>query len=324
MKSPIKRLPQTFILLILRGLSLGKRLVHSVISHRDQDLTGPESLNSADPAITKVQSALAPLVPLIRQFLYKNNYIVTGTDKNLGIAVSECEWYNTQCMKLLGSEADYCPILLHEVNFILHQQCESMELLAIQAKALSGIWPGSKQLPGFFWSKVIETGKDHHIPCFHGIPKIHKTPTGMWPIVPCHSAIINPAAKFVSKILKPLIQRAETVLQSSCQFCIDLSKIMIPKGKTTWLVSGDVVAFYPNVPLDHALDIVSKAVRGYYHTVEGVADDHPFWDIFNHALVIQHSILLIMLLPRMSNNTWIYTTWCLTSHWRLLYHSYQL
>ena len=120
MKSPIKWLPQTFILLILRGLSLGKRFVHSVISHRDQDLTGLESLNSADPAITKVQSVLAPSVPLIHQFLYKNNYIVTGTDKNLGIAVSEREWYNTQCMKLQGSEADYCPILLHEVNFILH------------------------------------------------------------------------------------------------------------------------------------------------------------------------------------------------------------
>ena len=170
---------------------------------------------------------------------------MTGTDKNLGTAVSEHGWYNTQCDKLLSTPGDYRELAVHEVAEILSIQCEQMMTLASLATKLEGRWLGGAQLPGFFRSKITDMGARHHIPSFHGIPKIHKTPTGMRPIIPCHSAIQNPAAKFVSKLLKPIIDQASTILQSSRQFCNELSKITIANPNKVWFVSGDVVAFIP-------------------------------------------------------------------------------
>ena len=56
-----------------------------------------------------------------------------------------------------------------------------------------------KDLSSFLGSRVIKKGEKHIIPTFYSISKIHKQPVKMRPIIPCHSAIINPAAKYISK-----------------------------------------------------------------------------------------------------------------------------
>ena len=63
----------------------------------------------------------------------------------------------------------------------------------------------------------------HHVPVFYGIPKIHKQPVKMRPIIPCYSVTQHPAAKYVSKILKPIIQLAPTILHGSKDLVIKLS-----------------------------------------------------------------------------------------------------
>jgi hypothetical protein len=128
---------------------------------------------------------------------------------------------------------------------------------------------------------------------FHGIPKIHKTPTGMRPIIPCHSAIQNLAAKFVSKMLKPIISSTETILQSSHQFCQDLSNLHIHKDRKTWLVTGDVVAFYPNVPLQPALSYVSIIAKSWYKLNRNIAENDPLWEVFDHALFVGNEDLVL-------------------------------
>ena len=99
----------------------------------------------------------------------------------------------------------------------------------------------------------------HKVPRFYGIPKIHKQPVKFRPIIPCHSAVMNPAAKFVSKKLKPLIQAAPTIIHGTKDLAIKLSKLNLNPGKTWYIVTGDVVAFYPNIPLNKCLDIVYNA-----------------------------------------------------------------
>ncbi|KAF8643191.1 hypothetical protein AX14_009599 [Amanita brunnescens Koide BX004] len=167
-----------------------------------------------------------------------------------------------------------------------------MMSLAEEANTLKGLWPAAAQLPGFFRSLVTQQGHDHHIPRFHGIPKIHKTPTGMRPIIPCHSAIQNPAASFVAKFLKPIVASIGTILQSSRQFCRELKDITIPSGKRYYFVSGDVVAYYPNVALDNALDIIKTVARVYYERKRDVPNDHLVWGVFDHAVEVGNRNLI--------------------------------
>jgi hypothetical protein len=275
------------------GLFEGERLVSDAISRYSQDLQVLGRDFKTDPREMAARNALAPPLSSLKQFLSDNKYIVTGTDKNLGMAVSQREWYNIQCEKLLSDTDNYSVLDTHEVTHFLSKQCTRMEYLAELATKLRDSLPGGAQLPGFFRSKITKTGDRHHVPAFHGIPKIHKKPTGMRPIIPCHSAIQNPAAKFVSKILKPIVANAETILQSSRQFCNDLSNLHIHRDRKTWLITGDVVAFYPNVPLQSALSYVTTIAKSWYKLNKDIKEDDPLWEIFDHALQVGNEDLVL-------------------------------
>ena len=53
---------------------------------------------------------LTPSAKQIKEFLINNNYIVTMTDKNLGLAVSERTWIITKCLDILNNKKDYTPL----------------------------------------------------------------------------------------------------------------------------------------------------------------------------------------------------------------------
>ena len=90
----------------------------------------------------------------------------------------------------------------------------------------------------------------------------------MRPIIPCHSAIQNPAAKFCSKKLKPLVKAAPTIIHGTKDLAIKLSKLMIDRHHQRYLVTGDVVAYY-NIPIQHCLDIVAKQYDNYHNLNRG-------------------------------------------------------
>jgi hypothetical protein len=104
----------------------------------------------------------------------------------------------------------------------------------------------------------------HKIPYFYGIPKIHKEPVKFRPIIPCHSAIQNPAAKYVSKKLKPLVEGSPTIIHGSKDLAIKLSNLVLIPGAQWYVVTGDVVAFYPNIPLENCLNIVNQMYLEHY------------------------------------------------------------
>ena len=226
------------------------------------------SLN-AIPTIT--EEPLPAKVPRgrIYRWLTENKYLVLPTDKNLGACVVTLDWYQTNCIALLGNVADYVEITNASRLAILEQQRVSIEALGADASNKLG----HKQLRTFLTQHIVgmEDGETREqanaripIPKFYGIPKIHKTPTRFRPIVPCHSALQNPAAKFCSKMLKPLIESSPYILKGSKQLALDLSKLQLQRGRKFWLVTGDVVAFYPNVPVDQGIACVMELFEAHY------------------------------------------------------------
>src|SRR6267143_2959473 len=91
----------------------------------------------------------------------------------------------------------------------------------------------------------------------------------MRPIIPCHSAIQNPAAKFCSKKLKPLVLAAPTTIRGTKDLAIKLSKLCIDRHRQKYIVTGDVVAFYPNIPINHCLDIVAEQYDEFHDLNRG-------------------------------------------------------
>jgi hypothetical protein len=64
----------------------------------------------------EIYSNYAPKAGLIKTFLLDNEYIVTSTDKNLGIAVSRRTWIIEKSLDILHSSTDYRPLTLHKLT----------------------------------------------------------------------------------------------------------------------------------------------------------------------------------------------------------------
>ena len=113
------------------------------------------------------------------------------------------------------------------------------------------------RVDNYFRSLVLVAGEPIIYPLFHGLPKIHKKPTGFRPIIPCHLVCFNPAAKFVSKELKPLIQAAPSIIHGTKDLFQRLSQLHIDPKQKLFFITRDVVAYYLNIPLDKCIDIIT-------------------------------------------------------------------
>jgi hypothetical protein len=265
-RGPSEKAPPKLPQYIELGLVKGRIFAHKAMS----------KVPDSEDSLTSVGTTYKPNTRAIHDFLTSNEYVVTGTDKNLGIAVSRRDWIIEKCQDILSNVNDYRRIEHIDAINILDKKCSEMRVLADFANDRHSL---GKQLATFLRSKVTLGGKAHHIPKFYGIPKIHKVPTKMRPIIPCHSAIMNPAAKYISKTLKPIIESAPTIIHGTKDLAQKLSKLNIDPSRNWYIVTGDVVAFYPNIPLSRCMDIVCELYFEHYW-----ADRDDRYEPYNEAL----------------------------------------
>jgi hypothetical protein len=267
---------------LLSGLNKGREYVYNTI------LKSPKTVEPHGTAVVHRKE--------IGDFLLLNKYIVTMTDKNLGLAVSQREWIIENCLKLLNDTNNYKYLRLasYEIEPILDEQNDEMESIASSVDEFYG---RNTQLATFLRSKLFKKDEDgelvYVLPKFYGIPKIHKQPVKMRPIIPCHSAVQNPAAKYCSKMLKPLIEAAPTIIKGSKDLAIKLSKLKIDPSRKYYIITGDVVAFYPNIPLKQCIDIVVKQYADYlWETDEDDATIVFLMKLFKRCLMVGNTSLI--------------------------------
>src|SRR5690606_14314194 len=177
------------------------------------------------------------------QFLTSNNLLVKITDKNLGPAVIRRDWYDEECLKLLQA---------HNI-----QEIERDRVPCLNIKQEN--WDISKH-PHFTEQErefIRETTSNYQLPWFHGIPKIHKSPWAVRPIVLSHSWITSRGAKVASYYLKPCIEQRPWIAQSTRDVTRLLEQVTLPStGGNIYICTGDVKAMYTNVPIKEAENII--------------------------------------------------------------------
>ncbi|KAF7768399.1 hypothetical protein Agabi119p4_7642 [Agaricus bisporus var. burnettii] len=252
------------------GITCGARFVQETLSNMPSDETEDHSVTS-----------LAPPVKRIRQYLEQQQLIVTITDKNLGCAVCSAAWIKEQELKLLNDPDNYEELSFMHVMELYEFKLREMEEIGELAESANEYAP---QLADYLVSRSKSVRADYSkavIPIFYAIPKIHKNPFKGRPIVPCHSVVQGTAAKFVSKSLKPLVEASPYICIGTKQLVLKLSKLNLPRyrwinGKWCKLhiVSGDVVAFYPHVPVEQAHTIAYDLWSEWSQNGENKHDIH--------------------------------------------------
>lgn len=122
------------------------------------------------------------------------------------------------------------------------------------------------------------------LPKFYWIPKIYKNSIKMWLIAACHSVLINPLAKLVSKCLKPFVLANVGPGKPICigikELCNELHHHfhLLQRGNF-WIVTGDIMAFYLNIHVLNAVAWIHEMTKPtvYKHQTHHKGEDvHEF------------------------------------------------
>lgn len=265
---------------IERGLERGWTVLR-------EQLIEPRSLPRTD-----VHSALKN----VHQWMKDKETLILPSDKNLGYVVVTAHWYTEGIKNFLKSD------MFVEVSkiFTIQNLNQSRDILEeLSTDYLDGesslIEPSlSRQLCGFLSLNrppaisldVFDDTLDKYIPLMTGIPKLKNWK--LRPIVPAttHGWIYGPAAKFVSKKLKPAVRRIPTIIESSKELAMKLLEITQPvKGKHYVFCTGDVESFYSNVPLKAINDIIDENLNGEEEPVKLIKRCS---DLANNHLLVRY------------------------------------
>jgi hypothetical protein len=219
------------------GLKAGRDLLTSVTN-----AVVPYQSRRAEPE--PFLSELGCSVKSLKEFMLLKQYMAFITDKNLGIAVVRSDWYSDKvCEHLKLSVYEEVP----------HPEWEWMAWSINLLAKHEGI---SKDIRSF----VNQSPRVTDLPSFHGIPKIHKNPWKIRPIVPMHSYATTRIAMVVHYYLQPLMEQYPWICQSSRSFVRDLLRETKGVAKCWRLWTADVQSMYTNIKTEELLLALREAM----------------------------------------------------------------
>jgi len=216
---------------------------------------GQDYVNSILTSLPGVDMVKRPPVPLnlkrAQEFVVANNLIVTSTDKNLGVAVFKREWIYHQACALFDDADNYTSLTVQEAVTYLS------EMATVIRELCNNHLQDSEQLSTFLSHCIPDADKVNdwanwkkYVPEAYAIPKIHKNPWKGRPICPGFCLPQNAASKVLAKVVRPYIESCPWVIKGSKDFVQKLAQVKIPPGRKAFIVSADVVAFYPSVDIE--------------------------------------------------------------------------
>jgi hypothetical protein len=183
----------------------------------------------------------------VQDFLNENQLLVKLTDKNLGLAAFKKNWYISQINKMLEDGQTYKKSSPSDTEQLHEMLVEKLDK-----------WKLPPAMDKFVREKTTST-----IPTFHAIPKVHKNPWTLRPIVPSHSWVTSCLSQVVDHICRPILARLPWVVNSTKEVINQLEKIST-NSENIWICTGDVVAFYTNINSKDCARVVAGAYQLYF------------------------------------------------------------
>ena len=227
---------------IERGIQEGMKVVASQLRSLNQNDT-----HRSNPNWTKVQ-----------EFLQSRSLLVKLTDKNLGLAVFTVEWYR---------ERVYDDHLSDNLTYRMDYRDDVPEVC--YAKVMNAV--EHSDLPERYL-KYVKAKTRKLLPTFYAIPKVHKVPWLSRPIVPSHSWVTSRLSEVLDSLLRPLLKHYPWIVNSTKDEVKVIETVKLPENGCR-LVTGDIKAFYTNVPVDEASAVVADIWSRNTIDKEGLTQD---------------------------------------------------
>jgi hypothetical protein len=198
---------------------------------------------------SKKMTNLNPIQSIaLRQLKRNPNIVIKPTDKNLGPATMDTEDYIIQILKEQLLTADYNQLSKAEAQ-------NKMDQLKTTFKNLiqSNLDSLSKPEVTFFQHSL---NSFHRLPLFYGLPKVHKTPVSLRPVVSISGSLSAIFSTWLDYKMKELLPLIKSYIHNSFQIIEDFKTLEIPENAL--LFSADAVSMYTNINTDAGITSIKE------------------------------------------------------------------
>lgn len=209
----------------------------------------------------------------VQDYLESNRLLAKLTDKNLGLAVFPLDWYDTIILQMLADASVYEPASVIPIPQLVKLLLDSIPKWRLPAAM----------------DKYLQKKIKLVVPEFHAIPKVHKTPWTLRPIVPSHSWVTTSTSEVLDHLLQPLLEHFPWVVASSKDVIQKIERVQVKSTAPVWIMVGDVTSFYTNIPPKHCANVIAGA-----------------WGLYQDSSSITHTTIRKMVQYVMNNNFFQY------------------
>ena len=184
------------------------------------------------------------LVSQTREFINNNNnLILTRADKgNITVALDK-DKYIQDMITILSDQSTYTVV-----------KKDPLRKMSSSLREILNRWKNSEYISHTTHRSLICS--DGILPRAYGLPKIHKPNHPLRIIVSSINSPLYKFASFLDRIMHKSFPLASSSVKNSFDLVKKLNTVNITKGHT--LISLDVVSLFTNIPLDLAIESISR------------------------------------------------------------------
>lgn len=202
--------------------------------------------------LNKNLSNLTPLQSHALNSLKRNrDIVIKATDKNLGPVAIDLSRYTQQVLQEHLLTNDYQQLSKDYVT-------QKMELIRNHLKEL--INQNQKQLSKaelVYFQRSLKIW--HRLPIFYGLPKIHKNPISLRPVVSTTNSLLAVFSVWIDQKMKCLLPFVTSYIKNSTTVINDLQYTDLPEGAKAF--TADATSMYTNIDTDLGLQSVSNFIQ---------------------------------------------------------------
>jgi hypothetical protein len=129
-----------------------------------------------------------------------------------------------------------------------------------------------------YFKRILKTR--FRLPMFHGLPKVHKNPISLCPVVSSSNSLLSVFSTWLDYRMKELLPLLDSYLKDSTTFINELKNIRLPE--TARILTVDAKSMYTNINMDAGL----TAVENFLTFNKGKLPDNFPSDFFLHTLAM--------------------------------------
>jgi len=182
----------------------------------------------------------------LQQLRHNKDIIIKPSDKNLGPTAMDTTTYIRQVLQEHLLTSAYRQLSQGEAKNIMERSKTYLkELLSQHSKYLS------KPELTYFQRSLKEF---HRLPIFYGLPKVHKEPISLRPVVSTSGSLLAVFSTWIDFKMKELLPLIQSHVKNSLNVIEDLKNIVLPKNAL--IFTADAVSMYTNIKTDIGISTI--------------------------------------------------------------------